>query len=298
MALADFLSAMRVLILDRPALPDVVVERRSSLSEQFPRLSPQEIEDLAALPPDRLRIYSELVVGGERSMLRWAFPMTFAAIQAMDPSTDLASLIRDLHHHRTWHSASSRELARNFQLYLTEDRPDLIKKWSGLSDLADYECTDVNVFYAEDVPHTKWNSNEELRLRALSVEALLNQRVLLPPYAAVRKFSFDVLALADHWRANQSLPTPLPAAAPCLAACGRAPNNLMPAWVRLAPAGHSALSKVPADRPICNNDLAANYQEADVGSAGRSEEQLFADFYADLTHWLSVGVLLRCPEDR
>ncbi|HKQ46573.1 MAG TPA: hypothetical protein VJZ71_00715 [Phycisphaerae bacterium] len=298
MALADFLSAMRVLILDGPALPEAAAERRRSLAERFPRLSQMEIDDLATLPPDRLQVYSDLVFGGERSMLRWAFPMTFAAIQAIDPSTDLARLVRDLHHHRTWHSASSRELARIFQAYLIEDRRDLIERWPGLADLADYERTDLEVFYAADVPYAPWNSDEESRLRALSVEALLNQRVFRPTYAAVREFSVDVLVIVDQWRASQSLPTPLPPPTKGSAACGRAPANLMPAWVRLTPAGLAALSAVNPDVPTCLNDLAGRYVESVAVSPSLSEERIFADFYADLTRWLSAGVLLRVPEDR
>lgn len=298
MALADFLSAIRVLIMDGPALPSDAAERRTVLADRFPQLNASEISDLAALPPNRLHVYSDLVAGGERSMLRWAFPMTFAAIQAIDASADPLNLVRDLHRHRTWHSASSRELARIFQAYLIENRRDLIEKWPGLADLAYYERTDLEVFYAADVPHAPWNSDEESRLRALSVEALLNQRVFRPPYAAVREFSFDVLTIVDQWRTNQSLPTPLPPSTRCLAASGRAPSNLMPAWVRLTPAGHSALSHVDPGVPTCINDLAVEYQAAAAVSAGFNEQRIFADFYADLTRWLSAGVLLRVPEDR
>ncbi len=288
---------MRVLILDGPSLPSASQTRRAQLAERFPRLNPTEINDLAALPPERLAVYSDLVFAGERATLRWVYPMTFAVIhldERPEPEggvTDL-ELVRDLHRHRPWHSASTRELAQLFQSYLIEQRPDLAQGWGGLADLVDYERTDLEVFYALDTPHAPWNREEESRLRALSVEVLMNQRVFIPPYAAVRRFRCDVLAIADHWRDHQTLPSALPPAAMCLAVCGRSPESLMPAWVRLTTAGHAALSQCRGDRPLFINEIATAYVDAS-SSSDLDEERTFADFYGELVHWFSAGVLLR-----
>lgn len=297
MALADFLSAMRVLILDGPTLPIELPERRADLARRFTRLSSSEIDDLAALPPERLQVYSDLVFAGERSTLRWIFPLTFAAIHAMEPAADDLGLARELHRHRPWQSASTRELAGHFQSYILEQRGDLTRKWGGLADLVDFERVDLEVFYAADVPHTPWNGAEESRFRGLSVEALMNQKVLMPPYAVLRAFKYDVLGVADHWRAHQTFPSPLPPPVASLVACGRSPENQMPAWVRLTTAGHHSLNGVGSKDPITINEIAGLFLEASATSSDLGQERLFADFYADLVRWLSAGILLLVPAD-
>ena len=134
---------MRVLILDGSALPIEPRQRRARLAEQFPRLSASEVDDLAEVPPDRLAVYTDLVFAGERAALRWAFPISFAVIAALTPTSptcggDDWELMRDLHRFRPWRSASSRELAQLFQAYLIEKRAGLIERWSGLAELVDY----------------------------------------------------------------------------------------------------------------------------------------------------------------
>lgn len=297
MALADFLSAMRVLILDGPVLPIEPNKRRAGLSERFPRLDPREIDDLAALPPERLAVYSDLVYAGERGALRWAFPMTFAAIDRIDPSSDHLQIVRDLHRYRPWRSASTRELAGIFHSYLLECRRGWMENWPGLAALMDYERSDLEIFYALDVPSAPWNGEEELRLRSRSVEDLMMQRVYRPPHAVVKRFDCDILALADYWRAHLALPSSLPPIQTCHAASGRSPENFMPAWVRLSNAGHRALTHAALDQPTPINAIATAYLEAIASSSNVDEERLFGDFYHELVCWLSAGILLRAPPE-
>ena len=289
---------MKVLILEGSAFPIEQQQRRSSLAEQFPQLSAPEIDDLAVIPADRLKVYSDLVLARERSTLRWAFPMSLAVIAALTPESPTSGeadweLVRGLNRFCPWRSASTREFARIFQAYVNEQRRDLIERWGGLCDLVDYERTELEVFYALDVPHGTWNKDVESSYRGLSVEGLMSERVFMPPYSALRNYQYDVLAVADFWRDRESLPSPLPDSSACLAACGRTPESLMPAWVRLSRAGHQALSHVRNEQPTPINEIASSYIEAASTSSDPGEDRIFADFYGELVRWLSCGVLLR-----
>jgi hypothetical protein len=293
--LARMLSAMRELILDGPLPSGELALRRETLAGRFPDLDRTEIDDLAAIPPDRIRVYTRLIFNGERATLRWAFPMSLAAIHRLLAITEDAGaadfeLVRDLHRHRPWHSTSHRELAANFQDYTAHDRADLRARWSGLLDLVDYERTEVDIFYAADVPHA---ACEVERLAALTVGELMAVPVVRPPYSALRSFGFDVPALAARWRRDQTLPDPLPPPVQTLAAAGRSPSALEPAWVCLSPAMHAALQRIESGGTARVNEVATAFLDAPPVGRSTDEAQVFARFFDELRRCFSGGVLLR-----
>jgi hypothetical protein len=224
--------------------------------------------------------------------------MSLAAIRRLlgvadDAGAALATefeLVRDVHRRRPWHSASHRELAANFQTYVARDRPDLTTRWGGLVDLVDYERTDVDIFYAADVPHAPTNLDQ---LAALTVGELMDLRVVRPPYAALRSFGFEVPALAVRWRRDQTLPDPLPSPQPTLAAAGRHPRTLQPSWIALTPPAHAALQQIPAGRTVRVNEAASAYLDRLPADTARDEQREFEQFFEQLCRWFSAGVLLR-----
>jgi hypothetical protein len=301
MALADYLSAMRELILDEglPATGAGVV-RRTALATRFPRLAPSEIDSLAALPAERLQIYTNLVFAGRRGVLEWAFPVTLAAIHAMGlaagdaraPREVYFELARDLHRRIPWSSASTRELAANFLRYLREFRADLSDGWPGLTELADCERVDLDVFYAPDEAHRPIGIGE---LAAMSVGQLLELEVFRPAYAVVRDYAFDVLALRDYWGEHRSLPGGLPDRSACRCACGRADATLLPTWRRLSEAGWHGLSCVGTGATSLG-DVAEAYVAGRTEAGGRSERESFAEFFTECAGWLSAGIIMMRPD--
>lgn len=290
------LTAIRELILDGPVPVGGAAARRAALAARFPDLSDSELDDLAAIPPERLGVYTRLIFNGERSALRWGFPMSLAAVHRLldVPQTSKevndadSRLVRDLHRRRPWQSASHRDLAANFCKYVVEDRPELLAKWPGLADLAVYERADVDVFYAADCAHEPCDPDS---LQSLTVGELMTIRVVRPGYAETHVFDCDVLALAEHWRAENRLPESLPSPAPTHAAVGRDPRTLSPAWVRLTTADAAGLSSIRPGTHTAINDIADAFISAFEHAA--DERAAFDAFFSALRRWFTAGVLLR-----
>jgi hypothetical protein len=303
MALSDVLSAIRELVLDEPIPDGDAGGRAKALGDRFPRLDSGEIRDLAAIDPARLSIYTDLIYAGQRSTLQWIFPVTFAVIHRFrgrpcsDADQNLADfeLTRDLQHRVPWRSSSTRQLAQNFQEYLAEFRPDLVAAWSGLNDLVDDERTDLEVFYAPDVPHSPTSSNDFQRILNVDVSALLELRLLRPEYVALRSYSHNPYALISAYRSEGVLADPLPGVDPVRLACGRHIDTLLPAWAVLSPAGEAMVRSAPPNATLAVNDLANAYLEALGSGMEMTEEERFVAFFGELQKCLLAGIFLR-PE--
>jgi hypothetical protein len=301
MTLPDMLSAVRTLLLDEAPPDGTTEQRRSALAKRFSQLSETEIADLAAIEPTRLTVYTDLIFAGQREQLRWVYPMSFEAMHRLAGANDTGTtggqddfdLMREMHRHRPWRSGSTRDLARRFQEFICETRRELMADWLGLAELLDYERTELEVFYAPDVAFEDVSS---LSLTDLSVEALMEIPIFVPPFAAMREYQYDVLAIASGWSNDEGLPSPLPKPQSCLTVCGRSPQSLMPEWVRLTPEVFAALESLPDSSPATINDLASAYIEA-TSADGRSEQELFADLFTQLSAMFSAGVLLRPTPD-
>lgn len=300
MALADVLTAVRALILDEQLPSGSAADRRSALRVRFEKLSDQEIEDLSAIEPSRLRVYTSLVYAGECGTLNWVFPVSMAAIVKIQQSTgdDRADgdiqfeLTRQLHQSLPWRSSSTRELARNFERFVLEDRKELVRNWGGLPDLLDFERTELEVFYAED---STAQAVDVASMAALSVEELMSRIVTLPAYAGVRTHQFDVRKIVKAWRTDGRLGTDALSSPPCrtLLAYGRAPDVLMPRWVTLTEAGYSALTRATRTEPVQVNELATAYLDALAEDDSGDEKAMFESFFRLLSECFAAGVLLQ-----
>ena len=298
MALADVLSAVRELVLDAGPPAGSVAQREAVLVRRFANLSAREIADLAAVPPERFGVYTDLVFAGQRSMLRWVYPLSLAAIAKLEQQAGDSraageiefALARELHRRRPWQSASSRELAASFQSYVAEYRADLVGRWPGLADLIDYERSGLEVFYALDFAGEPLAAGD---MATLSVGELLAQVVARPPYVQLREYRIDVLTFAARLEMEPHAPDEWPPADACLAVCGRSATSLMPVWLRLAPAEFAVLQGLPAGVPTPLNDLAAAYLAVHDAQHFAREQAAFAAFFGALARWLSAGALLR-----
>lgn len=305
MALSDFLSAIRELILDDGLAESSAEKRRASLEARFTRLSADQLDDLASIPPERLQTYTDLIFAGERSTLEWVYPVSFEVIHRIraaggdDRPPRLADfeMVRDLHRFRPWKSSSQRRLAADFADFIRVERADWLGAWAGLEELVEFERSELDVFYAEDVAHERFTPQVAESLVGLSVEELMMRCIVLPAYVVVRRFRYDIASMVDRYRKEGTIFDPLPSAAatPCLAACGRDPESLMTRWLDLAASEFECLLQLPRDREIEINDFATAYLEMKTGDEALAEQVAFAEFFETLMRLLGSGVLLLSP---
>lgn len=296
MPLHGVLSAMRELILDEPPPTGGVEQRRAAYARRFPTLDPRELDDLAAVPPERLAVYTDVIFAGERSMLEWACPTTLAgaarAARRLGDARPARSLtfdmVRSLHRARPWRSTSVRELVANLEGYLREGRADLCGAWPALLDVAACERADTEVFYAEDDASAEPTPPESLV--HLTVGALMQSSLRRPTFSVVFRFGFDVLELVRLRRQTGDVPEVVEPRR-IAAACGRSPTTLLPQWVALGPGAEAALACIAPGGRARVNDLAHAYLDADADSPAEGDEQRFARFFGELLSWLRAGVL-------
>jgi len=302
MALSDFLSAIRELILDDGLADSSMEQRRDSLEARFSRLSAEQLDDLASIPPKRLATYTDLIFAGERSTLEWVYPVTFEVIHLIraaggdDRPPRLADfeMVRDLHRFRPWRSSSQRRLAADFAEFVRAERADWLGAWGGLEELVEFERAELDVFYAEDVAHERYTPQVAESLVALSVEALMMRRIVLPAHVVVRRFRYDIANMVHRYRQEGTISDALPSpeASPRLAACGRDPESLLTGWLELQAREFESLLRLPRDRGIEINDFATEYLESRAGDEALDEQAAFAEFFELLMRLLGSGVLL------
>jgi hypothetical protein len=222
-------------------------------------------------------------------MLKWIYPVTFAALARIEPGLDDFNLIRDLHRHRPWTSQSSRELADILQDYVTQIRKDWQEHWPGLTDLIEFERLALQVYYAPDSPHRFIDVEEWGKL---SVGKLMEQSVEVAPYVAVRSFCCDVVEFNHEYRREGKLPEDWPTPARTFSLCSRHPESLMPRWLTLSQPAYHALSHVQPGEPVLINNLAQRYIDAASPELKTDEQVLFQSFFTLLTDCAEIGAIV------
>ncbi|HPF38794.1 MAG TPA: hypothetical protein P5081_06015 [Phycisphaerae bacterium] len=301
MALSDFLSAVRTLILDAEDGPSEATARRAWIAASFPGLSDAESEDLARVPAERFGVYTETIFAGERSMLNWAYPISMAIIGRLlferDNSQPIGhhqyDLVRELHGFLPWRSHSIRDLADGFHRFVCEWRTDLLEPWPGLADLMVMEAADVSVFYAEDEPVSALQPES---WAALDVESLLMRPVVVPTCVFLARVGFDAIAFRRDWVDNASGPMRWPVESQSFVACGRAPETLLTEWVSLDGPSYEALASLPRGEAMTINDGAAAWLAAQTEDAFADEASAFAAFCEQLATWARAGIIMAPAE--
>ncbi len=216
MALSDVLSAMRVLLLDSPALPADDQQRKKWFESTFPRLSPEEIEDLSQISPERFELYRGTIFAGERTLLKNHFPVTFSLLSSRTKERNgknfnALELVKDLHKKRPWKANTTAALASNFVDYLSSDRADLMELVPEISDISRLEIETLRISRS-DAPEGEENHLTTIsQIDRMSVEELLELQFRLGPTAQLEEFTYDVLTLRSsfyqHHREVPSTPT-------------------------------------------------------------------------------------------
>ena len=261
MALAGVLSALRTFILDENNFPSTVSERIESYRSRFPGLSSDEVEDLAAIPPEKIKIYTTSIFSSQRKVLRNKFPMTFGYIERYYQN-DLKQpfratiFMRDQHKHRPWRSNYTVELVDNFCAYLSEDRQDLKLAIPWLEDVVAFEKSASRIHRASDDTYTIRQSLTASGLTNLTVGDFLSLDFFIPHFNHFARFKFDIPRVFHNFvRENRTIPKEMPLQRETFAAAGR--NRYLNArWTRLSESEFDYLSKIPKSERIPISDFA------------------------------------------
>jgi len=196
MALAAVLSAMRELILDIDSIPYIESDRQTSYANWFPDLAPEELEDLAKIPPKKLKIYTATIFTGESSVFKNHFKMTIKILDKAWQELNLSPLnlvqfTKLVHKKRPWKSYQTQNLVDNFQQVIANDLPDLIQAYPYLPDLALVEATAVKIKRKPDTDQTK-NAVTLSEILDKTVQELMSLKLSVKPSCHFLTLNFDV----------------------------------------------------------------------------------------------------------
>jgi len=294
MSLALTLSALRELIMDVREYPQSEVERFAWLSSRHPALSIEERQDLARIPPERLRLYTESIFASERSLLRRKFPLSFALLKQLSTAEgvplDFYELARDLHSFRPWASSSVPELARNFADFIRSKYSRYIEQEPLLGDALTLELTCMVVVRSPNGAFSAHQSADLSGVSELKLETVLSAQCYIPEFAKLEQFGSDVISLfEDHRREETIAPPPTYRYKMVYGVCSRDRSYRLH-WCSVAPAMFGALSKMPRGEFFILAELAQEF----LGGTPNPHDEIAvaAQFLKGVLELHSKGALL------
>lgn len=294
MSLAGVLSAMRVIILDDPDLPPDGGKRLEFFRTKFPDLTDHEAEDLAKMPPDRIRIYTNSIFIGEKRLIESNFPMTLAVLKkhwgrVFPAEFDCLEIVKDLHKHYAWKATDTVALGSNFVRYVADKFAPITALAPHLNEVSRFELIHREVKKSPDDICTAAESLRVSDIAGIKVEDLLRLKCMIPRCARFESFDFDIKNFRNSFIENkQALPGTIDER-PVLYCCSRG-RNTMPRWTVLHPATFSFLEKRKRGDFFEIEELAGACAEAE--GADKTETELFASFIAFLKVLLDHGVII------
>jgi hypothetical protein len=204
-------------------------------------------DEVLAIPPKRLAIYRDLLVGNYRSMLLFAFPATFRLLRAELAFTAAANgdakqddVVTRFLATSPSSTHSTREIADRFLGFFAPAYRDLIRRRPELPDLLTVERAELRALYHVDDPGRGATAEDVQALRAGSVDAFLATQVVRAPSAALLRVAHPVKALLDELHARRVPPSPAAVAETIVVA--RHPGELTPVLRVVADPGATALT--------------------------------------------------------
>ena len=263
MSLALTLSALRELIMDVREYPQSEAERFAWLSSRHPALSIEERQDLARIPPERLRLYTESIFASERSLLRRKFPLSFALLKQLSTAEgvplDFYELARDLHSFRPWGSSSVPELARNFADFIRSKYSRYIEQEPLLGDALTLELACMVVARSPNGAFAAHQSANLSGVSELKLDTVLLAQCYIPEFVKLEQFGSDVISLfEDHRREETIALPPTYRHKMVFGVCSRDRSYRLH-WCNVAPAMFGALSKMPRGEFFILAELAQEF---------------------------------------
>ena len=214
MPLKDYLSALRILILDADLDNDNSESRRRLLSKKLPALTATELADLLKIPAEKIDIYKRTVFGGESTIVQNHYKFSIAAIKQFFPevygeSFDLIATIKQLHARVPWKSNQTLEFSANFYQFCLDTYGQIIEQQPYLAELLQYEFRMLNLRRAADSDSTLvFDLN---RFSANQVSEILSKQIQTPTNSYLLKCHYNLLEIISFYRQSNLFPRQLPA---------------------------------------------------------------------------------------
>lgn len=185
MALNDFLRATGELITRLQEVPTDVNKRLEYLREKFPTLTQEEQSDLAALPLDKLSLYTRSIFSIEASILRNRLRRTIREIERCwkdrrSEPFNLRGLARTMKSNYPWRGYETLGLLESFHDFLTAELSDFVSVAPWLPDLCTYEIALYHVRRSVKEDADISQSLQISDIEQLTVKELLELSVIIP----------------------------------------------------------------------------------------------------------------------
>ena len=207
MGLESFLSAFKQLILENETLPENTEDRKAYYKNKFPLLNDLEIEDLAKLPPNKLRIYTGTIFRGEVVVLEKRLPLTFSALRQQASKIinlkkfDPFSLLIEAQKKYPWRSNATKDLVQAFIRYVS----DILAPQTELLWIADLAKLEGMIAEVKRSPQPHLTSQVNLRAQnELLVQDFLKIRLRIQNEVQVLSSNFDLNEIRDAVANNQT----------------------------------------------------------------------------------------------
>ena len=295
MSLADVLTAVRKLILDPIELPEDQEKRRAVYEERFPKLRPEEVDDLSKMEPKRLRTYTSSIFAGQTSILEDKFELTFAILtqrfeSELKEKFYSYDFVRELHAARPWLDNDTEGLGRNLVEYLKHDRPEIVVAAPEIIDVAEMELSSLQVIRAPNDVLSARDSIGRKQLESLPVSQLMQVEMFIPAYVQFRTFRYDAPGLRRaFYNNNKSVSAERPQPRQVRAVVSRN-SEFFVRWRELEQPVYELLNELPRSTPTSIEDLAAVV--ADLLPSGADEVEVFRSFFGLASGLAEGGVIV------
>lgn len=305
MALANVLSAMREMILNDLDIPSDPTIRLESLKNRFSLLSTAELEDLADISPQQLKIYTKTIYAGEASSIGQHFPITVALLSSVWQNIygrpfNAFEFAKLLHQKREWKGYLTEQLCRNVVTYLKEDAPEIQKEIPVIGDVSTFEFVALCLTRA---PNEQWMAQDSIgidEINTLTVDEMMERDFIIPENIALLHCQFDVISLSRFFYSHgRSLPEDSFQGGKFWIAGGR-DKKLNARFTYIDQPIFSYLQRFPRGKKLLISDFAEQFLESrsdeNIPQAedglGDRERELFLHFSTLVIELLDVGVVV------
>ncbi len=273
---------------------------RRRLLRGVPGLAVEESAALTAIPTERLAVYHDLVLGGHKTMIRYALGTTLDALALIQKAKpDLArresfvdTIEAFLADRRGPATHSIRELADVFAALLRRRFAAAFKAFPILRDLVLFESAELAVELETDGPGRHATEADFARLAEGTLDDLLRTRLRRPSYERRFAFKSDLVGIVRALRSESAKVrvSDLSRSGPCHMILVRDAVRLAPFRHDLDATAFRDLGRMPVGKAFRAEDL--GLLRARRGPRGESEETAAGRTATELFSWLKGGLLL------
>lgn len=292
MALSGVLSAMRELLLDYEELPATVEARKETYREWFPELQTEEIEDLAKIPAEKIKIYTGTIFQGEASVVKNHFAATLEIVSRnwkdiTGQNFDAYRFIRRMHKSRPWKDTTTNGLLENVQEHLREDIPQIGEKEPAIYDLSRFEYERLQIKRSPDETPGIRESLSRADLINFTVEELLSLIMIRSTTSKLESFSYDVVDAFHSFYKSGSLSEEI--AEKTVYAAGARDREQLARWYTCDSSLFSFLSSLAPGEACTVEQLAAFFLE---NLTEKTQEEVFQQFILTLADLNDCGIII------